>query len=198
MEDGKRQEILMNSPRLVLDAGLGRQNQAVDFSRAEAFDSEWHVLHTRSRQEKLLAADLAAMGIPYFLPLIREKKHYGKRAVIVETPMFTGYLFLRGTLDEAYRADRTKRVAAVIQVKDQPQIQWELRNLHFALIHSVPLDPFPALVKGVRVEVKSGPLRGLQGIIEDKRRPDRMVLQVELLGRGVSLEVDGSLLDRVD
>jgi transcription antitermination factor NusG len=156
---------------------------------------QWHVLHTKSRQEKVLAADLAAMGIAHYLPLVRQTRQHGGRKVVVDEPIFAGYVFLRGTLDQAYLADRTRRVAGIIRVADQKQLEWELTNLYFALTCEAPLAPFPFLQKGVRVEVKSGPFRGLQGVIEDRLSNDRLILQVAILGRGVSLEIDGAVLE---
>lgn len=159
---------------------------------------KWHVLHTRSRHEKSLAAELKALGIEHFLPLVQGVKYYGKRSAKVELPLFPGYVFLQGTLADAYRATRTKRVANVIAVVDQNRMNWELANLSLALERRAPLDSFPCLRKGVRVEVRTGPFRGLQGVIEDRPRPDRLVLQVGMLGRAVSLEVNGSILERMD
>jgi hypothetical protein len=46
--------------------------------------------------------------------------------------------------------------------------------------------------------VRSGPLRGLQGIIEHRGRVNRLILQVEMLGQAVSLEVEASLLDPIN
>jgi len=163
----------------------------------EASRGLWHVLHTMSRQEKALARDLAALAIAYYLPLIREVKYYGRRKAKVEAPLFAGYIFLRGTLEEAYAADRTGRVAGIIRVVDQEQLEWELVNLHKALSSGELLRRYPFLTKGVRVEVKSGPLRGLQGVIEDRLGRNRLILQVEMLGRGMSLEIEGSLLEAV-
>jgi transcription antitermination factor NusG len=156
---------------------------------------DWHVLHTRSRQEKALSADLNALGVPHFLPLLQETRYHGRRKVVLDSPLFPGYLFLRGTIDDAYRADRTRRVAQVIVVADQEKLDWELLNLRAVLAQKVPLDPYPILQKGLRVEVRSGPFRGVQGLIEDKPRPNRLILQVDLLGKAVSLEIDGALLD---
>jgi transcription antitermination factor NusG len=158
----------------------------------------WHVLYVKSRQEKSLADDLSAMGIPHFLPLLCQTRYYGGRKARVELPMFPGYIFLRGTLDEAYRADRTKRVVRIISVTNQRQFDWELRNVHLALSNNAVLDPYPHLVKGVRVEVQSGPFRGLQGVVEDRSRPDRLILQVQILGAAHILEIDGSLLMPID
>ena len=163
----------------------------------DASVGDWHVLHTRSRQEKALAEALAAMGIGHYLPLVRQARYYGKHKASVELPLFPGYLFLRGSLEQAYEADRTKRVAQIIRVADQRQIDWELQNLHIALSRHAQLDPYPMLKKGVRVEVRSGPFRGLQGVIEETGNNGRLILQVKTLGRAVCLEIEASLLDVV-
>src|SRR3954468_6567352 len=143
---------------------------------------DWRVLHTKSRQEKVVAADLAAMGIAHYLPLVRQVRYYGRRKAKVAMPLFPGYVFLRGSLDHVYAADRTKRIANIIAVNAQQQLDWELRNLHLALSKDAELTPFPFLRKGVRVEVRSGPFRGLQGVIEGRAAENRLVLQVDMLG----------------
>ncbi|MGA2582328.1 MAG: transcription termination/antitermination NusG family protein [Tepidisphaeraceae bacterium] len=159
---------------------------------------QWHVLHTKSRQEKILADDLSAMGIRFFLPLNREVRFHGKRKTTVELPIFSGYVFLRGSLDEAYTADRTKRVVNIIRVADQEQLGWELTNLRLALSKNSNVQPYPFLQSGVRVEVRSGPMRGVQGIVENRIGVNRLVLQVKMLGRAVSVEIDPGLLEIVN
>jgi transcription antitermination factor NusG len=157
----------------------------------------WYVLHVRSRQEKLLADELTQWEIGHFLPLVRQNRLYGKRKAVVELPLFPSYMFLRGSRDDAYRANGTKRVARIIDVADQQTLTSELTNLHLALSGGVPLDPYPYLKDGVRVEVRSGPLRGLQGVIEGRGGTGRLILQVEMLGRAVSIEVPGTLLEPI-
>jgi transcription antitermination factor NusG len=157
----------------------------------------WHLLHTKSRQEKLLADELQRMGIGHFLPLVKENRLYGKRKFRVELPLFPGYVFLRGSIEDAYQANRTHRVARIIEVADQARVEWELTNLNIALCHQATLDPYPFLKKGVRAEVRSGPLRGLQGLVENRSAGGRLVLQIEMLGRALSLEVPGAVLDPV-
>jgi transcription antitermination factor NusG len=157
--------------------------------------SQWHVLHTSSRQEKILADTLSAMNVPHFLPLVRKSRYYGKRKAAVEVPLFPSYLFLMGTLDEAYQADRTGRVARIIPVPNQRQLDRELRNLYLALSKNAELDRYPMLKKGVRVEVRSGPFRGLQGVIEDRSCADQLFLKVQMLGTAARMQIDAALLD---
>jgi transcription antitermination factor NusG len=158
----------------------------------------WHVLYVKSRQEKALAEELSAMGIDHYLPLERQLRFHRNRKTHVELPLFPGYLFLHGTIDEMYSADRTKRVARLIHVSDQVQIERDLCNLKLAISNGTPLRAHAYLSRGTRVEVKAGPLKGLQGIVEDSSRLDRVILQVEMLARAVSLEVDGAMVSPID
>ena len=155
----------------------------------------WVVLHTRSRQEKVVAGHLDAHGVNHFLPLVSHVRHYGKRRANVELPLFPGYVFLYGSNDQAYEADRTKRLARIIQVPNQSQLTIELKNLHLALARQAPLDPYPYLRQGIWVEVRSGPFQGVQGVIDDRKNSHRLILKIDVLGQAASLEIDGALLE---
>jgi transcription antitermination factor NusG len=89
-------------------------------------------------------------------------------------------------------------VANIIKINDQDRIDWELKNLQLALGRNAALNPYPHLRKGLRVHIRSGPFEGIEGVIEDRARNDRVLLQVDVLGRAVGLEVDGALLDVID
>lgn len=158
-------------------------------------EGDWFVLHTRHKQEKILSDMLAAQGIYNWLPLVRTPRQYGRHRVTLELPLFPGYLFLRGSVEQAYEADRTSRVVSIIQVANQKLIAWELKNLYLAMMRGALPDPCQFLKRGTRVEVRSGPFQGLQGVVEGPCASGRLVLQVETLGRAVSLEIDGAILD---
>ncbi len=138
------------------------------------------------------------MGIDHYLPLMQSVRYYGRRKARVELPLFPGYVFLRGTLDEAYAADRTKRLAQLIRIADQRRFETELDNIRLALNQGAVLAPHPCLKTGDWVEVRSGPFKGLRGVVEDKLRANRLVLQVAALGQGASLEIDSALLEPVE
>jgi transcription antitermination factor NusG len=176
---------------------LGEGSDSADAGRP-GVGLRWHVLQTKSRQEKALTESLLSRGMECFLPLAQVNRTHGGRRVKVELPLFPGYVFLRGSLEEAYEADRTKRVAKIIPVFDQKKLDEELRSLELALKASAVFDPFPYLKRGIRVEVISGPMRGVRGVIEDRLKRDRLVLQVDVLGQATSLEVDGAVLQPLD
>ena len=171
------------------------QGGGVPSTEAEA---RWWVLHTRSHQEKAVADTCAAQRINFFLPMLTHVRVYDHRKIHVEMPMFPGYVFLHASVDETYEADRTHRVAKIIRVDDQARLEWELANIRKALSCSAPLNPYPYLRVGIRAEVRSGPLKGLQGMIESRTQANRLLLQVDLLGRALSVEVDGLQLDPLE
>lgn len=159
----------------------------------------WFVLHTLSRQEKALATDLERLQVPVFLPLASHVRYYGNRKATVAEPLFPGYVFLRGTIEQAYSADRTGRVANVIRVADQGRINTELHSLAIATSLHLPLDPYPFLKNGVRVRVTAGPMAGMRGVVEGRAGNwRRLILQIDILGQAASLEIDGSLLELTD
>lgn len=158
----------------------------------------WWVLHTRPRQEKALGQDLTDLGIDHFLPLQRTVRYYGKRKFSVELPLFSGYLFLNGSLEQAIQADRTGRVAGLIKVKDQGRLHAELAAIRLALERGAVLSVSGMIESGDTVEVTSGPFKGLRGIVERLGTHDRLLLGVQLINRAAMLEIDHALLQRVD
>lgn len=158
----------------------------------------WHLLRTKSRQEKALSQSLQCKGVMHYLPLVKQKRTRGKQKITIESPLFPGYLFLRGSIDDCYEADRTSRVVQILAVNDQEKLNWELRNLDLAITSEAQLDPYPYLVKGIRVVVRSGPLQGMEGIIESRTKNDRLILQVDVLGQATSLEIDAALLEPLE
>ena len=159
---------------------------------------QWFVLRTRSRQEKALARDLAARRIGHFLPLTRVVRYYGRRKAVVMEPLFPGYLFLRGEVEDAYAADRTGRVAQVLVAPDQERLREELAQIRLALSRGAPLRGCERIERGVLVEVASGPFRGIRGIVAETVKDDRLVLNVELIARAAQLEIDRTLLRPVE
>src|SRR5882672_823312 len=87
---------------------------------------QWYVLHTKPRQEKSLADELARTSIEHFLPLVRYRRTYGGRIRHVQIPLFPGYLFLFGDSPDRQAALRTNRVANVLDVPDQQRFQNDL------------------------------------------------------------------------
>lgn len=161
-------------------------------------DAKWFVLHCLSRQEQCVADHVTARGASSFLPRMMQVRYYGKRKVRRQYPLFSGYVFMHGTREDVFSVDRSRGLVQIIEPVDQERLTWELTNLNLALEHEAPLMECAYLSVGTRVQVRSGPFKGMQGVVELGRTEGRLVLQVDMLGRAMSVEIDASLLDRVE
>jgi transcription antitermination factor NusG len=55
----------------------------------------WYVLYCRSRNEKKIAISLEKMGIEVYCPMVSEVRQWSDRKKIVNTPLFTSYVFVK-------------------------------------------------------------------------------------------------------
>lgn len=161
-------------------------------------ERRWMVLHTRARQEKAVARHLEAAGVEYDLPLVERVTVTRGRKHRSEIPLFTGYVFVKGEKQDAYDAIATKRVASFIEVRDQEILESELQRIHAAIESGLPIEEFPQLAIGQRARVTKGPLMGTEGIVIEEARRTCLVLHVEILGRGASVEIERDLLEPVE
>lgn len=155
----------------------------------------WWVLHTRSRNEKRVAEELASYGVPHYLPLVPVEHSYSKRRATFEIPLFPGYVFLRGEHDECDRARRTNRVANILLVRDQDGFRRELAHIFCVVSRGAYVQLFPAIRVGQRCRVSSGALRGVEGVVIREGQRCRMYLSVTMLGQSAVVEIDAALLE---
>lgn len=165
---------------------------------AAATHERWHVLRTLSRQEKTIDRTLCSAGYRTFLPLVRHVRIYGHRKRSTEAPLFPGYVFLWGPLEAAYFAVESGRVAQIIRVTDQQRLDHELKQIRLALEGEAQLDPYPYLHVGRRVRVTQGPFKGVEGLIDERRSTDRLILVIDALGRATCMEIDASILAPIE
>ena len=161
--------------------------------------SVWHALHTRYQHEKAVAEILTREGFEIFLPLYPAVHQWKDRTKRLSLPLFPCYVFLRGGLDRKLQVIKTPGVHAIVGTAGRPGVipEFEITAIRLAVESSLRIEPHPFLKCGDRVRIKSGPLLGIEGILVRKHDGHRMVLSVEMLGRSVAVEVDGSIVERI-
>jgi hypothetical protein len=160
---------------------------------------DWYVLQTRSRQERILARELGALGIVSYVPTVRQGCRFDDVEVPVDLPLFPGFVFLRGSQTDVRAAQRTGRVAGVTDVEQQRQVDHELRNIHRALSAGARLTACVLPGDGVPAVVRHGPFRGVRGVVAPAGGGGgggRLTLPVHVLGRAAELDVADAALDR--
>jgi len=178
-------DILHVSPAEAIPDGLG---------------GRWWVAHTKPRNEKALATDLASLRVSHYLPLYPRATRSRATGRISRSlvPVFPGYLFFSGTDEQRFLALRTNRIANTLVVTDQAELIGQLRHIHQVLSSEAGLEWSGRLCVGEWARVVAGPLAGVEGVVCRRLSRLRLALNVETLGQSVSIEVARDLLERID
>lgn len=163
-----------------------------------ATERRWWALYTKARQEKAVARQLHKWQVPFYLPLVPKNLLYRGRRITSHVPLFTAYMFLYGTEDERVRTLTTNRLSKVIEVVDQHQLAHDLRQVQRLIESKAPLTVESRIEPGRRVRIKSGAFMGLEGMVIARLKETRLVLTVNFLQKGVSVEIDDFLLEPLD
>lgn len=162
------------------------------------FSGTWWVAHTKARNEKAMAWQLANKQVPYFLPMSWKVSRKSGRTIRSLMPLFPGYVFFCGDQAERLEALKTNRTAAIIQVIDQERLVRELAPIETVLQLGKPVVPHDYLKVGQRCRVIAGPLIGTEGLILQTPKETRLVMQVEMLGQAASVEIDYDMVEKID
>ncbi|MFO8145612.1 MAG: transcription termination/antitermination NusG family protein [Candidatus Syntrophosphaera sp.] len=153
-------------------------------------DERWIVVHTKPRCEKKLAEYARNNGITYYLPQMESRRIYQRRKVTTTRPMFPGYLFC--VVDPAKKQTLviSGYTVSFIRVPWQQELLEELVNLRRSTQPKPELENALWLSQGIKVEITSGPLKGVTGIVESHEKMSEVRLQVNILRQAVMIRVD--------
>lgn len=162
-----------------------------------AADTPWTVAHTRSRQEKSLARQLAPLGIGFYLPQWEKRVRRSGRQFVSYLPLFPGYVFLRAEPAARSAVFRSGLIVRLLEVRDQELLHEELQQLRHLQEAGATMAPFAPLVPGDLVHVEDGPFRGYRGRVLREQTGLRLVVSISILRQNVAVEFDRSCLTRV-
>ena len=151
---------------------------------------QWMVLYTKPRQEKSLARELLRRSISFYLPLVKKNLQYGRRTMQSFVPLFGGYVFMRGSEADRVASLATNRVLRIIVVGEDEQLVKDLRQIQLLIAANVPLTVESRLTPGMRVRVRKGPMAGVEGTVVKRRGETRLLVSVNFLQQGASVEID--------
>jgi len=159
----------------------------------------WFAVHTSSRHEKQVAVQLAGRNIEHLLPLYEEVHRWADRSAKVEMPLFPGYLFVRIVPERRPDVLRVPGVARMVGFNGAPLAidDAKIDALRNAIRAGLRVAPHEYMKVGCRVRVRSGVLRGVEGILARKKEGDRIVVSVDLIMRSVAMEIDGADLELI-
>ena len=171
---------------------LLQKNNGMNISNSPGF--LWTPVRTKPRQEKKFIEYCEANGIAFYLPLRKSVKRYQRRTVEFYIPMFTGYVFCSLDQDLYQKAVLSNRIVYRLQMseKSEEELIKDLCDIQMIerLTSESDVIVRPELAEGKKIIVKSGPFKGMSGVVEKRKGKSMITINVEILGQSVSAETD--------
>jgi transcriptional antiterminator NusG len=168
---------------------------AADERRLPSGSEQWYAIWTRSRHEQVVRDQLVRKQFESFLPTITRWSRWKDRKKKVDWPLFPGYCFARFDPHDTLPILKCTGVVSIVSFdgKPAPIHEYEVDSIRLLVGSELQYDPCPLIREGMMVSVVHGPLRGVVGRLmrKDAKRAT-LVLSVDLIGQGVSVEVDAA------
>ncbi|MCC7007734.1 MAG: UpxY family transcription antiterminator [Acidobacteria bacterium] len=157
-------------------------------------DVPWFAVWTRSRHEARVLIQLERKGLEAFLPTIARWSRWKDRKKRIDFPLFPGYCFVRVDPRHTLPVLKCAGVVRLVSFEGRPAPvpAAQVESIRSLVTSDLKYDPCPLIHEGDVVEVVSGPLRGVTGRLDRKGARARLVLNVDLVGQAVSVEVDAA------
>lgn len=157
----------------------------------------WFVAHTRPRCEKKVVEFCEREQIPTTLPCYKVAHKYRGKTVVFRKPLFPGYVFLQLLNEQRRTVYQSDYVANLLDVVDQTLFIQQLGEILLALDTDLEIRLAPAIGQGSRVLIKQGPLRGIEGWVEDRYGMNTVLLRLDFIGQAAAVKVEATDLELI-
>ena len=171
---------------------LLRDKDQMEDGSFENVPGKWFAVRVKPQSERVVAIVARHKGFEEFLPLYKTRRRWSDRFKWVELPLFPGYLFCR--LKEESRLP-ILTIPGVLHFVGVGKIPVPIDDGEIAAIQAgvqsgLMAEPWPFLDVGNRVRIEEGPLCGVEGILIEVRKKQRIVVSVSLLQRSMAVEIE--------
>ncbi len=159
----------------------------------------WYAFTTQPRHEKVVIRQLECKSIESFLPLLQTQSRRKDRRAIVDEPLFPGYVFTRIDPKDRTHVLKIPSVVRMLAFNGAPAAieDDEIDAVRRCLTCGENPEPHPFPETGDLVRVRSGPLKGLQGVVTRCKSRLRIVVSIRLIHKSIAAEVSAQLLEPV-
>lgn len=129
------------------------------------------------------------------LPCYRAAHKYRGKTVIFRKPLFPGYVFLQLSSAGRSQVFQSNHVANLLAVFDQDGFQQQLAEILRALETDLEIRLAPLIGEGTRVRIKHGPLRGIEGWVEQRYGVNTVLLRLDFIGQAAAVKMEAADLE---
>jgi transcriptional antiterminator NusG len=153
-------------------------------------DTRWQVVHVVANHEKRVAQHFTYHQVEHYLPLYCERSRRVDRNMLLERPLFTGYIFVRASAADRLPIISTRGVLRLLgEHSTQTVSEHEINAIREGLAKGYTIRPHPAISKGTPVRVCEGVFEGVTGVVTELRRKCNVVIRLAAVEQCFSLEL---------
>lgn len=151
----------------------------------------WFVLRTKSRQENIVESFLRQKKINMFLPRRKEIRLRKDRRKLLEFPLFPGYVFVQPDPHQFEHLRFIPGSCGLVLRGNEPakMPERDLESVRILAHSGVKLSVNAELIPGKKIEVLSGPFKGVQGELVRIKNKRRLLINAHLLGKSIDVEI---------
>ena len=157
----------------------------------------WYVAHTRPRCEKKLLQLCVRENLDASLPCYRLAHRYRGKTVVFRKPLFPGYVFLHIPPELRKVVLQSDHLANLLEIADQDLFIRQLDEVMRALETDLEIRLAPTIGEGMRVKIKNGPLRGIEGWVEKRHGMTTVLLRLDFIGQAAAVKLDAADLELI-
>ncbi|MFG0335806.1 MAG: transcription termination/antitermination protein NusG [Maioricimonas sp. JB049] len=160
--------------------------------------ANWWAVYTMSRREKELMRKLAVHSVPFYCPIVRKRSRSPQGRVRTSfLPLFPNYVFMCATEEQRVQAFSTNCISRCLPVPDATGLVHDLAQIEQILSSDRAVTPESHLIAGTRVRIRTGTFAGVEGTVFQRRNESRLLISVDFLQAGASLEISDFDVEKI-
>ncbi|ABM05149.1 NusG antitermination factor [Psychromonas ingrahamii 37] len=165
---------------------------------------QWFVVYCKSREELRAQRNLENQGVYSFFPKICKEKILRSKKKVVEEPLFPSYLFVNiSKNDEKFSAIRSTRginnfVKFGLSIATIPDQQIKKIEQLCHVNNKLAVNSEDVYQNGDKIEILSGPFKGLTAIFNIEDGLERSMLLLKILNQDNNISFKNSALKKVE
>jgi transcription antitermination factor NusG len=161
---------------------------------------QWYAVKTKYKCEKYVVEQIQKKGVEAYVPLLARTRRYTRKVKHYNVPLINCYAFVRIEANERIAVLKTQYVIGFLEFAGEalpiPDSEMDLMRRVVGEMADVTADP-TEWIPGDEVEVISGNLTGLKGLLAERKGKSELVVVLESIGYQLRVEIDERMLRRV-
>jgi len=154
--------------------------------------NRWYAIYVRSNHERKVYDSILHLGIEVYLPLMKTIRIWADRKKRSMIPLIPGYVFVNLDPLDLSKIYGIRGMVRFVSSNGVPLTipEKQIDAVKRMLSGNLQIEHISIYTTGEKVEITSGPLRGLKGTIQQLGRKTRFIIAIDIISRFLAVEIN--------